>query len=99
MQETRYTELEERASRSTIADEIKNLEARTRVRDEIAAMRAEGKALVLTEEEENMLWSFRRFKVRMRRHGEVFKWQTRRPEGIQLVEDTAEVILPQESSR
>ena|SRR5215831_1057164 len=98
MQEMKYQELEERASRSTILDEIKKLEARTRVRDEIEQMKDEGKALVLTEEEESMLWSFRRFKLRMRKNGEVFTWQTRKPEGVQLVTDTAEVILPQEQA-
>jgi len=98
MQEMRYSELEERASRLSITDEIKKLEARTRVRDEIEQMKAEGKALVLTEEEESMLWSFRRFKLRMRKNGEVFTWQTRKPEGIQVVSDTAEIVHPQEQA-
>ena len=98
MQEMKYDELEDRASRSAMIDEIKKLEARTRVRDEIEAMKAEGKALVLTEEEESMLWSFRRFKLRMRKNGEVFTWQTRKPEGIQVVSDTVEIVHPQEQA-
>ena len=69
----------------------------TRIHDVIAEMRAEGKALTLTEEEENMLWAFRRFKLRMRKQGEVFTWQTRRAESIVLAEETAEILLPQES--
>lgn len=61
-------------------------------------MKAEGKALELSEEEEQMLKSFRRFKLRMRKNGEVFKWQTRLPEGVQIAEETGIVIHPQEVS-
>lgn len=74
------------------------LEARARVAKEIEAMKAEGKALELSEEEEQMLKSFRRFKLRMRKNGEVFKWQTRLPEGVQIAEETGIVIHPQEVS-
>ena len=62
-----------------------------------AAMRAEGKAFSLTDEEITMLESFRRFKLRMRKDGEVFTFQTRRPEGVQIVEETAEIIHPSET--
>lgn len=96
MQELKYEELESRASRTNDADLIKKLEARVRVHQEIELMKEEGKALVLTEEEEKMLHSFRRFKLRMRKDGEVFTWQTRRPEGVQLVEETAEIVHPSE---
>lgn len=68
------------ASLSAELDAIKKLEARARVHQEIEAMKAEGKAFELTDEEERMLISFRRFKVRMRKDGEVFTWQTRKPE-------------------
>ncbi len=97
MQEMRYDELENRASQSAMRDDIQRLEARARVHSVIEAMKEEGKALVLSEEEENMLRSFRRFKLRMRKDGEVFKWQTRRPDGVQLVEETAEIIHPQDT--
>jgi hypothetical protein len=60
-------------------------------------MKAEGKALELSDEEIDLLRAFRRFKIRLRKDGEVFRWQTRKPEGVQLVEDTAEVILPAEA--
>ena len=98
MQQEKYLELEERVTRSCAVelDEIRQLEARERVRQEIEVMKAEGKALTLSDEELSMLESFRRFKLRMRRDGEVFTWQTRRPEGVQLVQETAEVLHPNE---
>ncbi len=104
MQDQKYSELETRASELMNAesaarerDEIRKLEARMRVHQEIQRMKEEGKALVLTEEEEGLLHSFRRFKLRMRKDGEVFTWQTRRPDSVQLVEDTAEIFHPSEA--
>jgi hypothetical protein len=96
MQEQKFDELEHRASNAGQLDEIKKLEARVRVHQEIELMKAEGKALELSDEEERMLHSFRRFKLRMRKHGEVFTWQTRKPEGVQIVEETAEILHPSE---
>lgn len=96
MQEEKYVELEERASKSGLVDAIKKLEARARIHAEIEEMRAEGKALTLSDEEFKLLESFRRFKLRMRKNGEVFTWQTRMPEGLQIVEETAEIIHPNE---
>ena len=90
----KYNELEERASRSAQLDAIRQLEARARIHAEVEKMKDEGKALVLTDEEEKMLRSFRRFKLRMRKQGEVFTWQTRIPEGVQLAEDTAFIEDP-----
>lgn len=105
MQEQKYIELEERATRLTEeaipADMpsalFRKLEARSRIHQEIEAMRAEGKALTLTDEEIEMLRAFRRFKLRMRKDGEAFSWQTRRPEGVQIVEETAQIIHPSEA--
>lgn len=91
-----YQELEDRAMPSEVMDAVKKLEARAIIHQEIEAMREEGKALTLADEEFRLLESFRRFKLRMRKQGEVFKWQTRMPDGIQLVSDTAEVVTPQE---
>ena len=96
MQEMKYSELENRASHSAELDAVRKLETRTRVHDEIERMRASGEALTLTDEEQRILWAFRRFKLRIRKNGEVFTWQTCKPEGVQLVTDSAEVILPQE---
>jgi len=96
MQEQKYDELETRASMTAEMDHIKKLEARSRVHQEIELMKQEGKALVLTGEEEDMLRSFRRFKLRMRKDGEVFTWQSRKPEGVQIAEETAEIVHPSE---
>lgn len=96
MQEQKYAELEERAIPAGITDQIKKMEVRARIQQEIAAMRAEGKAYTLTDEEISMIESFRRFKLRMRKDGEVFTFQTRRPEGVQIVEDTVQIIHPSE---
>jgi hypothetical protein len=97
MQEQKYDELERRAQPAELRDALEKAKASARVHDVIAEMRREGKALTLTEEEENMLWAFRRFKLRMRKQGEVFTWQTRMPEGVQLAEETAEIVHPQET--
>jgi len=96
MQEQKFEELENRASQIAEVDVIKKLEARERVFQTIQQMKAEGKAMELNQEEEDMLNSFRRFKLRMRKHGEVFSWQTRKPEGAQIVEEAANVLHPQE---
>ena len=79
MQEQKFEELENRASSVGELDAVRQHEARSRVHQVIETMKAEGKALELTAEEEEMLWSFRRFKLRMRKDGETFTWQTRRP--------------------
>ena|ERR1700733_5020754 len=96
MQERKFEELEDRASQCEPADHLKALEARGRVHKEIEAMKAEGKALELSDEEEQMLKSFRRFKLRMRKNGEVFKWQTHVPEGVQIAKETGAIVHPQE---
>jgi hypothetical protein len=96
MQETKYDELAQRAIPPGLRDEFKRLEAMSRVHSVIEEMKTEGKALVLTDEENQLLHSFRRFKLRMRDDNEVFTWRTKKPEGIQLVEDTAEILHPME---
>jgi len=99
MQEPRYTELGHRASeflKAAQKDEVKRLEAEATVGDVIEQMKNEGKALVLSDEEEQMLRSFRKFKLRMSKNGEVFKWQTRLPEGVTLAEETGLIAHPQE---
>ena len=97
MQEQRYDELERRAAQPAENDIIRQLEARSRVRKVIDTMIESGDALTLSAEEEEMLRAFRRFKLRMRRDGETFKWQTRRPDGIQIVDQSAEIVHPQEA--
>jgi hypothetical protein len=98
MQSQKFQELEARASHVPESiDAIKKLEARSRVHEQIELMKAEGKAFELTSEEEDMIRSFRRFKLRMRKDGEVFTWMTRRPEGVQIVQETAEILHPSEA--
>lgn len=99
MQEQKFEELESRASRISESDAIRKLEARARVVREIELMKAEGKAMELTSEEEGMLRSFRRFRLRMTKVAETFTWQTRKPEGVLIVEETAQVIHPSEESK
>jgi hypothetical protein len=99
MQDLKYEELEDRAMPAEAMDAVKKHEARARVYDVIAQMKAEGSAHELSAEEEAMLLSFRRFKLRMRKDGEVFTWQTRKPDGIQIAEDTVEIIHPSEALR
>ena len=96
MQENKFNELTQRAAAAEKLDALRHMEATSRVSRVIEEMKAEGKAIELSEEEERMLRSFRRFKLRMRKDGEVFKWQTRRPEGIQSAPETAFILDPQE---
>jgi len=101
MQEQKYEELETRASdlmRAERADLVQKLEARSLIHAEIEKMRSEGKALTLSDEEFSLLESFRRFKLRMRKDGEMFSWQTRKPEGVQIVEETANIVHPSETT-
>lgn len=101
MQELKYAELEMRASDAILAeaeraDVIRALEARSHVFSELQKMKDEGKAITLSGEEMDLLSSFRRFKLRMRKHGEVFTWQTRKPEGVEAVEESALIVHPRE---
>src|SRR5882672_10542475 len=96
MQERKFDELESRASVSEGLDSIRQLEARTRVAKEIELMKAEGKALELSDEEAEMLHSFRRFKLRMCKTHDTFKWYTAKPEGVQLAAETCLIVHPQE---
>lgn len=99
MQEQTYKVLENRTSDLMGAergDLAQKLEARSIIHAEIEKMRSEGKALTLSDEEFSLLESFRRFKLRMRKDGETFSWQTRKPEGVQIVQETAEIINPNE---
>lgn len=99
MQEQKFDELSVRSSKALEAaekDAIKKLEARSRIHHEIELMKEEGKAMELSSEEEDMLKSFRRFKLRMRKQSEMFTWQTQRPHGVQIVSETAEIMHPME---
>jgi hypothetical protein len=98
MQQEKYAELEERAVPAELADALAKHQAHARVHDVIEQMKAEGSAHELSAEEEAMLLSFRRFRLRMRKVCEVFTWQTRKPEGIEVVQETANILHPQEAS-
>lgn len=82
MQEHRYEDLERAASIAAERDELKQAEASARVRKEIKRMLARGDAFTLSEEEEQMLLSFRKFRSEMRKQSAVFTWQTTKPDSI-----------------
>lgn len=89
-------EMEKRAMPFALRDTIRKLEAREIIHAQIEDMRKNGEALTLSDEEIKLLESFRRFKLRMRKNGEVFTWQTSKPVGVQLVSETAEIVHPNE---
>ena len=95
MQEQKFRDLEDRASLSAEIDAIKKLEARERVLAEVENMKQSGEALALSDEEIKLLQSFRRFKLRMRKNGEVFKWQSVLP-AFEVVQETGLIADPQE---
>lgn len=103
MQEQKWDELQDRSlDRLDVAEVIENgrrdlirkLEAQSIIHSEIEAMKRDGKALSLTDEELELLRAFRQFKLRMRRNGEVFRRQTQMPDGVQVVDETAEILHP-----
>lgn len=98
MQEHNFDELERRASSTGETDTVRRLEAEALVHTHLEKMKEEGLALVLTEDEEAMLLSYRRRLLRCRKNGEIFTWQMRLPAGVQIVEETAEVVHPREAA-
>lgn len=60
-------------------------------------MVADGQAHLMSDEEERLLKSFRRFKVSCK-PGSVFKWQTHPEAGVIVVQETSLVADPQEVS-
>lgn len=98
LKESAVESIERRSMSSAMKDAIRKLEAKAIVDETVQAMKERGEAFELTEEEEKMLVAFRRFKLRMRKDGEVFTWQSRKPEGVQIVQDTAEIVHPNEGA-
>jgi hypothetical protein len=108
MQDQHWNEVAERGSRAiTNVPELSESDflkfraqtvIKRQVAEEIHRMQAEGKAFTLTDEEERMLLSFRRFKATIRKDGEVFKWQTRREEGVIEAPERVHIADPQEVS-
>ncbi len=52
------------------------------IQKKVDQMTADGRAFTLTDEEERIIKSFRRFKANCKKDGEIFKWQTRRTDGV-----------------
>jgi len=96
LQNSAAEEFERRSMSAAMKDAIRKLEAKAIVDETVQAMKDRGEAFELTDEEEKMLLAFRRFKLRMRKDGEVFTWQSRKPEGVQVVSETAEIVHPNE---
>jgi hypothetical protein len=77
------------------------------IKSQIEMMKIEGKALELSEDEIAMIQDYRRFRLRLRKAPIVtgtkaesrqwFQWRASIPEGVELVQDTAEIILPSEA--
>lgn len=68
------------------------------IHQQLENLKEKGQVLILSDEEERLLASFRRFKVSCKPGG-VFKWQTRPdPAGVVLAEDTGLVTDPQDVS-
>ena len=74
-----YAQMGQQTARSVIHQQIENL-------------KATGKVLILSEEEERLLASFRRFKATCKKAGEVFKWQTK-PDKEVVIEAPQRVLI------
>lgn len=97
MQEQSLRELETKLAQPL--DDTSEDVTRRRARKQIAEMIQNEEVLVLTDEEERMIREFRRFKLRMRKNGEVFTWQTSKPAGIVVSSETGLVQDPRSSGR
>lgn len=105
MQEQKYNELREETA-SEMSDSLFGENAHQRakraleeaIQKKVDQMTADGRAFTLTDEEERIIKSFRRFKANCKKDGEIFKWQTRRNEGVIEAPDTVFVRDPQDVS-
>jgi hypothetical protein len=105
MQEQKYDELRNETAQS-MSDEMFGANAHQRAKKALEAaiakqvdqMTADGRAFTLTDEEERIIKSFRRFKSNCKKDGEIFKWQTRRTEGVIEAPETIFARDPQEVS-
>ena len=88
---------EEKAFGPRVVERTTLQEASEVIHEELAALRAQGRVLIFSEEEERLIASFRRFKATCK-PGNVFKWQTRPAEGIIEPPTPALVRDPQEVS-
>jgi hypothetical protein len=73
------------------------LSARPAMDAEMERRKKDGEVLILTDDEMAMIRSYRRFLLRVKRGGEVFRWQVAKPEGIVVAADTALVVAPNEA--
>lgn len=88
----------ERESISDLAQQELRDRAQRVIQKRLDKMTESQQVLILTDEEDRMIRSFRRFKTNLRKDGEVFKWQTAREVGVVLAEDTALIHHPNEVS-
>jgi hypothetical protein len=95
MNSERFEELQTSAVAELVTDKVKN--ARDAVGKRLTEMVESGEANILTDEEERMIRSLRRFKATCK-PGAVFRWQTRPAEGVTITPENAPVMIydPQE---
>ena len=98
MNQETYNEVEERSSASLneIYAHMGQQTARSVIHQQIENLKSVGKVLILSDEEERLLASFRRFKAACKKAGDVFKWQTRPDDGVILPPDQVLVHDPSE---
>lgn len=69
-------------------------QAETLVQEQLNNMTRDGRAVLMSDEEDRMIRAFRSFKSKCRRQGEVFKWQTGPSITVeQMIVDPAETSL------
>lgn len=74
------------------------LQARSIIDEQIGEMVKRREVHILTDEEEQMFLAFRRFKTKVRKAGEMFKWQTAPAPGDIMVLDGGLIQHPQDKS-
>lgn len=76
----------------------RKLEARRRIDAEMERLKETGQLYMLSDEEIKVLNAFRRFKTRVRKAGEVFKWQTTPLDECRVIlaEDSGLIVHPGE---
>lgn len=84
MNQDAYNELASKSSEDLdrVFSQITHAQAVSVIHRQLENLKAQDKVLILSDEEERMLASFRRFKAKMRKPSEIFTWQTRQIDGV-----------------
>lgn len=93
MDERGYQQLQDSAAENKLLRELhkKQEAAKAAIAEELVKMEQAQRVLRLTDDEMAMLRSYRRFLTQVRKDGQVFRWQVRKPEPGQILKAQNEI--------